>query len=324
MSNKRDTIIQWVSLLAGGLIALQIAFILSMGDAFCFNEGCRVVEKLTTLSPLYINLAGLLYFAALFIASRWLKVGFGVNLGPLLLLLLIGLAVEGVLVSYQYFVIRTYCSYCLVIFAIIAVLNILCGWKQIVLGAPLFAAMVAAFAVLNFSPAALLALRSENLDVGTYAVRKCDVAAKKLYFFFSADCPHCKNVLTVLENCNSCEFHFNPIEQIQGLAIPELEYTTSYSPSLNRVVLSMLNITTIPVLLVANPDGLTFIKGEENIIRFVSQACSPPQQEISIDATLYEGQGGMERYEEPVEECEIEVECLDPTAQGQSSYAPKW
>ena len=66
MSGKRDTIIQWVSLIAGGLITLQIGYILSRGEAFCLNDGCRVVEKLTAIPPLYINIAGLLYFILLF------------------------------------------------------------------------------------------------------------------------------------------------------------------------------------------------------------------------------------------------------------------
>jgi uncharacterized membrane protein len=322
MSGKRETIIQWASLLTGGLIALQIAFILAKGEAFCLNDGCRVVEKLTTIPPLYINLAGLLYFLVLFSTSRWSKARSRTGLDRPSLLLLLGLAVEGILLSYQIFVIQTFCSYCLIIFSVIVVLNILCGWQQIRFGIPLFSAMLASFAVLNFSPASLLALRSETLASGTYAVKKCAIPAKKLYFFFSSNCPHCKNVLSVLENCNSCEFHFNPIDKKQTLAIPELEYTPSYSPSLNRVVLSMLNISTIPVLLVQNQDGLTFIKGEEAIIRFVRQACSGGAQEISIDSTLYDDPEGMDILDEQEGACAIEVECPDEPEQTQSPFTP--
>ena len=322
MSGKRDTIIQWASLLTAGFISLQIAFILAKGEAFCLNDGCRVVEKLTTIPPLYINLAGLFYFIVLFSTSRWPRARSSNSFNRPRLLLLLGLAVEGVLLNYQIFIIHSFCSYCLIIFSIIAALNILCGWQQIRFSLPLFTVMIASFAVLNFSPASLLALRGETLASGTYAVKKCAAPAQKLYFFFSSDCPHCKNVLSVLENCNSCEFHFNPIDKKQTLVIPELEYTPSYSPSLNRVVLSMLDISTIPVLLVQNQDGLTFIKGEESIIRFVSQTCfGQAPEEISIDATLYDDPGGMDFFNGQEGECAIEVECLDEPEQTQTPFS---
>jgi uncharacterized membrane protein len=252
MASRQNRFIQWTSLCAGAIIALQIGIILFQGEPFCLNDGCRIVEKLTVIPPLYINISGLSFFLVLFVVSRWFsKMDSLLDLPRVLLLL--GLMVEGVLVSYQLFVIQTFCSYCLIIFSIIVALNILYGWRQVIIALPLFSAVVVAFTVLNFSPAALLALRGETLASGTYAVKKCDTPAKQLYFFFSSDCPHCKNVLSVLENCNNCEFHFNPIDKNQVLAMPDLEYSPYYSHSLNRLVLSMLNITTIPVLLLQNP-----------------------------------------------------------------------
>jgi uncharacterized membrane protein len=323
MLRKRDRIIQFFSLLAGAFITLQIALILSKGEALCFNDGCRVVEKLTIIPPLYINLAGLLYFVVLFCASRWSRdrSGSRPERRPRLLLLL-GLAVEGVLVSYQIFVIQTFCTYCFVILAIIVVLNLLCGWQQVRIAAPLFAAILAASAILNFSPASLLALKSETLDSGTYAVRKCAVPVKKLYLFFSADCSHCKHVLTLLENCNSCEFHFNPVDSKDTLALPGLDYNPSYNPSLNRIVLSLLNIPAIPVLLVQNQDGLTFIKGEESINRFISQTCFLQEQEISTDSPMDDSQvPGMDTGIEQEGKCAIDVECPEEPQQPQSPFS---
>jgi uncharacterized membrane protein len=321
MSGKRITIIQWTSLFAGSIIALQIGYIFLKGEVFCLNDGCRIVENLTTISPLYINFTGLFYFTLLFCTSLWLQSGPGTFSAWTRLLLLLGLAVEGVLVSYQIFVIQNFCSYCLFVLCIIVILNILYGWQQIGLALALFGVTVASFAVLNFSPASLLALRNETLASGTFAVKKCAVPAKKLYFFFSSDCPHCQNVLSVLENCNSCEFHFNPIDKNNTLAMPELEYSSSYSPSLNRVVLSMLNITTIPVLLVQNQDGLSFIKGEESITRFVSRTCFHEKEEISIESSLYEFPAGMNINIEEEAECAIEVECPDESEAAQNSSA---
>ena len=44
--------------------AIQAALLLSSGKAICLNEGCRVIEGLTRVPPLYINLAGLGFFLA--------------------------------------------------------------------------------------------------------------------------------------------------------------------------------------------------------------------------------------------------------------------
>jgi hypothetical protein len=311
MTNRRDTIIQWFSLLACAIIITQVVFILTSGEAFCLNDGCRVVEKLTIVPPLFINLTGLVYFIVLFSVSRWSTTRKRMRPDRPHLLLLLGLATEGVLLGYQLFVLRTFCSYCLVIFTIIVLLNILYGWQQMRYGLPLFAAVLAAFAVLNFSPASLLALQNKNLDGGTYGVRKCANPVKKLYFFFSADCPHCKNVLTVLDNCNSCDFHFNPIDKNQGLTISDIDRNQSYNPSLNRVILSMLNIKTIPVLLVQDPEGFTFIKGEKQIIDFISRECFVHSETTIPETFRFDDSEGMNLFEEQEGECAIEVECPD-------------
>lgn len=323
MTIIQNRIIQLTSLCAAVIIALQAAIILFQGEPFCLNDGCRVVEKLTLVPPLYINIAGLLFFLVLFLASRWFSIEKTFLDIPRFLLLL-GLMVEGVLVSYQYFVIQTFCLYCLIIFSIIVALNIVYGWRQALIAIPLFSAVVTAFTLLNFSPASLLALRGETLASGTYAVKKCDTPAKQLYFFFSSECPHCKNVLSALENCNNCEFHFNPIDKNQVLVMPDLEYSPSYNPSLNRVVLSMLNITTIPVLLVQNTNGLTFIKGEESILDFVNRTCFTEKQTISIDPSYSGISDGINLFkeEEGEGECVIEVEeCPEEPETMQSPYA---
>jgi len=306
---------QLIALLACSFIAVQMAMIIVSGKALCLNDGCGIAEKLTTVAPVYLNLSGFIYFLAVFFTCRWFS-----SRPPafdwLRLLLLIGLAVEGVLVSYQVFVIHTLCSYCLIIFSFIVLLNILYGRQQLFIGVPLFLAVLATFTILNFGPA-LLTLQNQTLSSGTIAVRKCAQPLKQLYFFFSSDCPHCKNVLKALENCNSCEFHFNPVDKIKSLSIPELEYTPTYSPALNRLILSLVKIQTIPVLLVQNPDGLTFIKGEESIIRFISHACFLEQQQLPLDSSLFSAPQEMS-VNNPLEgECDIQLDCPDAGEQTQ-------
>ncbi|RJX34537.1 MAG: hypothetical protein C4531_03950 [Desulfurivibrio sp.] len=314
-------IMQGIALLACGFIGVQIAMIIFSGKALCLNDGCSIAEKLTTVAPVYLNLSGFVYFLAVFLVCRWSGPRTPPAIDWLRLLLLIGLAVEGVLVSYQVFVIHALCSYCLIIFSFIVLLNVLYGRQQLFIGIPLFGAVLAAFTILNFGPT-LLTLQNQTLASGTLAVRKCAQPLKQLYFFFSSDCPHCKNVLQALENCNSCEFHFNPIDKIKSMDMPELEYSPTYNPALNRLILSLVKIETIPVLLVQNPDGLTFIKGEESIIRFISQTCFREEPQLYLDSSLYNAPQGMSVYDEQQGECNIQLDCPDAEKQTEGSAGP--
>ncbi|MBU0965196.1 MAG: hypothetical protein KKA54_02335 [Proteobacteria bacterium] len=317
MKHTNLKIMQWGALLACGFIAVQMAMIIFSGKALCLNDGCSIAEKLTTVAPVYLNLSGFVYFLAVYCGSGRFRTLPEPAFDWLRLLLLIGLAVEGVLVSYQVFVIHTLCSYCLIIFSFIVLLNILYGRQQLFIGIPLFLAVLATFTILNFGPA-LLTLQNQTLASGTFAIRKCALPSKQLYFFFSSDCPHCKNVLKALENCNSCEFHFNPVDKIKSMSIPELEYTPTYNPALNRLILSLVKIETIPVLLVQNPDGLTFIKGEESIIRFISQTCFREEPQLYLDSSQYSTPQGMSVYDEQQGECNIQLDCPDAEKQTES------
>jgi len=74
---------------------------------------------------------------------------------------------------------------------------------------------------------------------------------------------------------------------------------------------------------VQNPDGLTFIKGEDAIIRFVSQACFGKTAEIPVAPPPLEDPGTTNLYDEQEGECAIEVECPDtPPGSTQSPYSP--
>jgi len=312
MMKNSDKVMQWGALLAAAFIAVQVTTILFSGEAFCLNQGCEVVDKLTRVPPLFINLAGLLFFLGLFASSRWLRGGPHTQLSWLSLLLLTGLAAEGVLVGFQVFVVRNLCSYCLIIFAAILFLNFINGRKQILMGLAVFAAALIAFSALNFGQSQA-SLKRQTLLSGTFAKTSCIAPENQLYLFFSANCPHCQTVIKVLENCNSCEMHFNPIEPIDSLEHPELEHFPDYDPSLNRLVLSILGIKTIPVMIIEKPNGFSVIKGEDSIISYINQVCFD-----NSGHNLYEGQsstitedpyGGYMTEQNQEGECEIEVEC---------------
>ncbi len=139
----------FLALAAALLTAAQSAFILLRGDAFCLNEGCRVVEDLTRVPPLVVNLAGLVFFLALIFglrASGSLRRRLPRFVAPLLLA---GLAVEGVLFGFQLFVAEAFCSYCLAVLGAVVALNLLLGARQAAHGLLFFLAALLAFSSLE-------------------------------------------------------------------------------------------------------------------------------------------------------------------------------
>ena len=54
-----------IAFLASVLTAVQAFSIYIQGQALCFNNGCAIVDSLTTVSPLFFNIAGFLFFQIL-------------------------------------------------------------------------------------------------------------------------------------------------------------------------------------------------------------------------------------------------------------------
>jgi uncharacterized membrane protein len=317
MTDKQAQTMQWTALLGCGLITTQIAIILVKGEAFCLNEGCKIIENLTLLPPLAFNLAGLFFFLAVVVASRYGRNQSQPGFDWLRPLLLSGLAVEGILVSYQMFVVQTACVYCLAVFALVVLLNIIPGRRQLLLGGAIFLAMLIAASSLNFGPSQAL-LQAKNLGAGTLAVQSGAAPTGQLYLFFSADCPHCQNVLDALAGADDCELNFNPVDKIESLALPGLTYSSNYNSAVNRLLLSLLEIKTIPVMLARNQDDLAIIKGETAIIDYLKRTCFAKPSLPYSGATSADDAIGFSTDTAPAGECEIEVECPDPLGQSTS------
>jgi len=311
--------IQILSLLGSLFIMGQLLYTMFNGEGLCLNLGCEIVESLTIVPPLYLNLVGLFYFITILIVSRVCDDNPGLCKFALPVLLLSGLAAEGVLTAFQYYIAQSFCSYCLIIFAIILVMNLLGSLFQCANATLVLTAIYLIFSLLNFKPSVLFA-GGQSLTSGTYGSRSCTTPNKELFLFFSENCPHCHNVINALRGCNSCDFHFNPVGQITKLDLPDLKIHESYSPEINKAILSLLDIKTVPVLLVKNPDGFDLIKGETTIINYIKKACfrieqirymdsevlinKTSSQSLVPDQSLY--LGGSE------EECSIMVDCDSP------------
>ncbi len=307
MTERNFKLISATSFAASILIVIQVLVILLRGEAACLNQGCKIVESLLAVPPLYFNLVGFFYFQAvcwLFFLARK-KNTLLMDLSRILLLT--GVAVEGVLVAYQLYVAGALCAYCLILFAFILLLNALAGWKQSVAGISILAGVLLISSLLSYGPTALLS-KQQTINSGTYGTRTCLNPQKELYLFFSADCPHCKNVIQALEGCTSCNFHFNPIEKLAGFDLKGTVRAASYDPELNKLLLKLLGIDTIPVLLEKNQSGFSIIKGEKQIIHYIQQAC------YLADPILYlNTEGQSSRNPIPVfneeGDCSVNIEC---------------
>ena len=83
----------------------------------------------------------------------------------------------------------------------------------------------------------------------------------------------------------------------------------SYSPEVNRLMLAILGIKEVPVLVVKNTNGFSFIKGEDNILNYVSHACFDPQPVLYFDQSFLPGGQEMTVLTEDGGECSLDIDC---------------
>jgi len=252
-------------------VVLQVVLIAVRGEPFCLNTGCHVVEGLVELNPALFNMMGAAFFASCALTAA-IGVRYEYFRRFFQVLCLSGMAAEGILLSYQAFVAGAWCSYCLVVFAAIVVLNILAGLRQFLAGAFILCVEVALFSLLNFN-ISTANIQKLTLDNGTCAITRCAEPANTLYLIFSQDCPHCHKVLEALAGCSRCEFHFNPVKKVRSDLLPGTAPREDYVPEINRLALNILGIDSIPVLVVRRRDGYLLIRGDVEIIEFIRKNC---------------------------------------------------
>ena len=245
------------------LITGQIGFILYQGTSFCLNDGCRIVEELTKVPPLFFNLVGLLFFLVVYLGLQAAR-GERNRLSPFMPhLLLAALGVEAVLTSFQYLVAHTFCAYCLTILASIILLNCLLGFRQIMAGVMVAAAMSLAFASLDLHQSAT---GRPAFVTGIFASRPGVAKYPEHYLFYASTCAHCEKVIASLKTNVRVTVHFNPIDQVSGIDLDNVTVNASYVPSLNKALLDSLLINEIPVLMTRTSDGWDIRRGEAAVL----------------------------------------------------------
>lgn len=258
----------FLALLGSILTAVQTGLILLNKESICFNDGCSVVESFTKVPPFFFNLAGFVYFFSLFYIFIKARKGPDTWRQLATLMLLGGMAAEGVLVAFQHFIVNVFCSYCLIVFSFIVLLSLTMGFKQFLRGISAFAAVLIAFSVLQFSTPTI-----KPIETGTYGTVSGTTDQGKLVLLFSETCTHCEEIIDELRKNNSCEINFNPIGKITDWSFDGLEKRSSYDPDFNIKFLANLGLNEIPALAVFKNDSISVLRGKYTIKEFLRQNC---------------------------------------------------
>ena len=272
--------------MVGSIITLvQIALLATEKNGICLNSGCQVVESLTTVPPIFFSIAGFFFFQAVF-WGIWFATKNEKSLLYVHILLLGGLAAEGVLVSFQHFVAQTFCTYCLVIFSLVVLLNALVGLRHFLGGVAIFASVLVGFASLQFTGVGNPPL--ENLDSGTFAILN-ESEKEKRYLFFSSTCKYCEEVIASLSSDGECTIRFNPIDRINEFALEAAALRDNYETAVNRKLMQSLGLNQVPVLLTVTSSGFQVIKGSRSIQQYLEVICSkkggssPAREQMPMD-----------------------------------------
>ncbi len=304
--------VSWLVALAGSLLTLvQILLLASKNDGICFNNGCEIIDRLTTVPPIFFNIGGFFFFQAIF-WGIWLARQQRDRMQYVNMLLLAGLAAEGVLVSFQHFIAQVFCSYCLIILTLVVLLNLLGGLRHILTGFAVFAAVIVGFSSLQFSGAKTTSM--ENLDTGSFAIIAGQNSEQKRYLFFSSTCKYCEKVIESLQEENNCTIRFNPVDEITDFPLQRAQRTKSYSTDVNRNFLKSLGVNQIPVFLTVNKSGFQIIKGESPIKVYLQENCTTqqisPVTDISID--LFSPTDPDLLLSGADDSCSVNTDCDDP------------
>lgn len=268
-----------VALIGSAITLVQALLLIYEREGICFNDGCEVVDSLTTVDPILINLGGFAFFQLVF-WSMWLARNKPQRLGVVRVFLLAGIAVEAVLVSFQYLVAQIFCSYCLLILGFVIILNLLAGVRHVVAAIIIFSAVLTSFASLQFGGAGGRLV--DRLDEGVFASLD-GPGQEKRYLFFSSTCKYCEEVIVSLQDGFDCGVQFNPIDEITEFALPQANRQPAYQPSINKSFLQQLNLDQVPVLYVELETGFQAITGAGPILDYLEVEC---REEPKLDPTM--------------------------------------
>lgn len=305
-----------LSLVGCALTGLQAFLILYQGDGICLNQGCEIVDSLTRIPPLYFNIAGFLFFLLVSFGISQARKGSELWQRFTGLLLLAALAAEAVLICFQYLITDIFCSYCLIVFSLIVLINIFMGLKQTFRGIFIFSAACLAFASLDFT----IEHESEfTLDDGTLASFNTDASDRQLYLFFSSTCDHCEEVLGVMKDELSCNVKFHPVDQVTSFTFPNITPSRSYDPQVNVDFLKHLGIKEIPVIADINQTKTVILTGQKAIVEYLRDYCQPKRLEQTTELPSSQSSNYSFPLPEKEDGCSVDENCEEESSSALSS-----
>ena len=88
-----------------------------------------------------------------------------------------------------------------------------------------------------------------------------------------------------------------------------LELNQRFSPEINRLILKVLAIDSVPVLVVKDAESYRFIRGEETIIHFIKRACFTHEQVLYFDEAPVSSDNEITVFTDKDEECSVAIDC---------------
>lgn len=303
-----------LAFLATVLTAVQSLLLYTEGKIICFNSGCEIIESLTTVPPLVFNLFGFVFFFMLFWCFYLGRTGSEYWLRFAKLLLMAGLVAEAVLLFFQYKVAKVYCPYCLTILALVVLLNLLCGMRQIFRSVVLCSAVLLACFSLQFNVGGVA---SAPLSEGVIARLQGESDRTELHLFFSKSCVYCEKVIDTLRNGNQCSVAFNPIENMDDFVFSGATFSDSYDPAANLGFLKSLSLTGIPVLVTKDGGVVSVLSGGDTIQSYLEENCLQSSREQSLDHidSMSAGDNSYTQFLNPQQQgddnCSVDEECKE-------------
>ena len=295
-----------IALIGSVVTLIQALLLWSEREGICFNDGCEVVESLTTIDPIFINLGGFVFFQLIF-WSTWLAGNKPQLMGAVRIFLLAGIAVEAVLVAFQYLVAQVFCSYCLIILGFVVSLNLLAGFRHVIAAIIIFTAVLASFAGLQFSGAA--SRLPDRLDEGVFASLQ-GAGGERRYLFISSTCKYCEEVVVSMQDGFNCAVQFNPIDRLTEFYLPQAERLPTYDPAVNKSFLQQLNLDQIPALYIERDTGFSVITGAGPILDYLEAECRErTQPEPTLELNGVSQSPGFDFLQPQDESCSVDTDC---------------
>ena len=237
-----------------GYIATE-TYLKVQNTSLCGEVGCKLAGELLKFDAIYLNYLGIIGLFSLVILG-YLSLNNKFFSALFFIGLYAAIAFETTIISYQFVANPEPCIFCLGIIGSLVVIALLTHIKS--------------FGIVLVSMLAIF------LGINTLAINKNQAFTTKNgnYLIQSKTCPHCKIVKTYFAEHN---ITYTPISTQEASA---------------RSFLKFVDITSIPVLIMKEPSGITLLTGDKKIIAHFETKNTPkanteePTQSSSLDLSL--------------------------------------